>query len=111
MAAPDLEVDDRAAPTTFSVGGNDIMKPSAEQLTRLKAFYEAKVFSEVEMNALKEKVQDGKGVFLVLDARPREAFLAGHIRTALSVPLAEAAEAAKRLPPDRQYVTYCWSKT
>lgn len=87
------------------------MNPSPEQLAKLKAYYEAKVFSEVELNAVKKKVQDGKGVFLVLDARPREAFLAGHIRAALSVPLDQAAEAVKLLPADRQYVTYCWSKT
>ncbi len=32
------------------------MKPSPEQLTRLKAYYEAKLFSEVEINAVKHKV-------------------------------------------------------
>jgi rhodanese-related sulfurtransferase len=87
------------------------MKPSPEQLARLKAYYDAKVFSEVEINAVKKKVRDGKGVFIVLDARPRDAFLAGHIPGALSVPLDEAGEAVKTLPADRQYVTYCWSHT
>ncbi|OLC02689.1 MAG: hypothetical protein AUH78_20805 [Gemmatimonadetes bacterium 13_1_40CM_4_69_8] len=87
------------------------MKPSPEQLTRLKAYYEAKLFSEVEINAVKHKVQDGRGVFVLLDARPRDAFLTGHIPGALSVPLDQAAEAAKRLAADRQYVTYCWSHT
>jgi len=87
------------------------MKPSSEQLARLKAYYEAKVFTEVEINAVKKKVREGKGVFVVLDARPRDAFLAGHIPGALSVPLDQAGEAAKVLPPERQYVTYCWSHT
>ena len=50
------------------------MKPSADQLARLKAYYEAKVSSEVEINAVKHKVQEGKGVFVVLDARSRDAF-------------------------------------
>jgi rhodanese-related sulfurtransferase len=87
------------------------MKPSPEQLARLKAYYEEKVFTEVEINAIKKKVREGKGVYAVLDARPREAFLVGHIPGALSVPLDQAAEAVKVLPPERQYVTYCWSHT
>jgi rhodanese-related sulfurtransferase len=87
------------------------MKPSADQLARLKAYYEAKVSSEVEINAVKKKVEDGKGVFVVLDARSRDAFLAGHVRGALSVPLEQAAAAAKLLPVERQYVTYCWGHT
>ncbi|HYT05722.1 MAG TPA: rhodanese-like domain-containing protein [Gemmatimonadales bacterium] len=87
------------------------MKPSPEQLTRLKAYYEDKVFGEVEINAVKHKVQEGRGVFVLLDARPRDAFLAGHIPGALSVPLDQASDVVKVLSPDRQYVTYCWSHT
>ena len=87
------------------------MQPSSEQLARLKAYYEAKIFGEVEINAIKNKVQRGSAAFHVLDARPREAFLAGHIPGALSVPLDLAAEAVKVLPRDRQYVTHCWSHT
>ena len=87
------------------------MKPSPEQLALLKAYYETKLFGEVEINAVQHKVQDGRGVFVLLDARPRDAFLEGHVRGALSVPLDQAAEAARSLPADRQYVTYCWSHT
>jgi rhodanese-related sulfurtransferase len=87
------------------------MQPSPEQLSRLKAYYEAKVFGEVEINAIKKKVREGKGVFIVLDARPRDAFLAGHIPGALSVPLDQAQDAVTVLPPERQYVTYCWGHT
>jgi rhodanese-related sulfurtransferase len=87
------------------------MKPSPEQLARLKASYEDKLFSEVEINAVKEKVEQGRGVFVLLDARSRDDFLEGHIRGALSVPLAQAGAASTSLPADRQYVTYCWSHT
>ena len=87
------------------------MKASPEQLARLKAYYESKLFGEVEINAVKEKVQEGRGVFVLLDARSRGGFLAGHIQGALSVPVDQAAEAVKSLPKDRQYVTYCWSHT
>ena len=87
------------------------MKPSPEQLARLKASYENTLFSEVEINAVKQKVEQGRGVFVLLDARSRDDFLEGHMRGALSVPLGEAAAAATSLPVDRQYVTYCWSHT
>ncbi len=87
------------------------MKPSPEQLARLKSYYEDKLFGEVEISAVKDKVQKGRGVFVLLDARSRDGFLAGHIRGAMSVPLDQAAEAVKSLPADRQYVTYCWSHT
>ena len=87
------------------------MTPSPEQLAGLKAYYENKLFGEVEINAVKEKVHEGRGVFVLLDARSRDGFLAGHIRGALSVPLGQAVEAGKSLPADRQYVTYCWSHT
>src|SRR2546425_10624835 len=69
------------------------------------------LFGQVEINAVKHKVQDGRGVFVLLDARDRASFLAGHIPGALSVPLDQAAEAVKILAADRQYVTYCWSHT
>ena len=87
------------------------MKPSPQQLSRLKAYYDDKLFGEVELNAVKDKVEKGRGVFVLLDARSPDDFLAGHLRGALSVPLAQAAEAVKILPVDRQYVTYCWSHT
>jgi rhodanese-related sulfurtransferase len=87
------------------------MKPSPELLARLKEYYESKISDEVEINAVKKKVVEGKGIFLVLDARSRADFLKGHIRGALSVPLDQAVEAAKVLPVDRQYVTYCWGHT
>lgn len=87
------------------------MKPSPDQLSRLKTYYETKLFGEFEINAVEHKVQDGRGAFVVLDARPRDAFLQGHIPGALSVPLQQAAEAIKSLPAERQYVTYCWSHT
>jgi rhodanese-related sulfurtransferase len=87
------------------------VKPSPEQLARLKAYYEEKIFGEVEINAVKNKVKRGYAVFHVLDARDRESFLAGHIPGAFSVPLDQAEEAVKVLPVDGQYATYCWGHT
>lgn len=55
---------------------------------------------------LAEKLRRGDNV-LVLDTRPREEYLAGHIPGAVSVPLDELASAIRRLPKEREIVAYC----
>lgn len=47
------------------------------------------------------------GEVTILDVRPREEYLAGHIPGALSVPLEELEELLSRLPPDAEIVAYC----
>ncbi len=49
----------------------------------------------------------GKGDVVILDVRPHEEFLAGHIPGALSVPLEELDAALARLPKRKQVVAYC----
>ena len=48
-----------------------------------------------------------RGEVTVLDVRPREEYVAGHIPGAVSVPLAELAGYLDRLPGDREVVAYC----
>ena len=47
------------------------------------------------------------GEVTILDVRPREEYLAGHIPGALSVPLEELEELLARLPPEAEIVAYC----
>lgn len=49
----------------------------------------------------------GRGEVVILDVRPHEEFLAGHIPGALSVPLDQLDAALSRLPKRRQVVAYC----
>lgn len=49
----------------------------------------------------------GRGDVIILDVRPREEFLAGHIPGALSVPLDQLDAALARLPKRTQVVAYC----
>lgn len=49
----------------------------------------------------------GRGDVVILDVRPREEFLAGHIPGALSVPLDDLDAALARLPKRTQVVAYC----
>ena len=47
------------------------------------------------------------GEVTILDVRPREEYLAGHIPGALSVPLDELEEYLALLPPEAEIVAYC----
>lgn len=44
---------------------------------------------------------------VVLDVRPVEEYTAGHIKDAVSIPLAELERRLQELPPKRQVVAYC----
>jgi rhodanese-related sulfurtransferase len=47
------------------------------------------------------------GEVTVLDVRPREEYLAGHIPGAMSVPLSDLKARVRRLPKNRDVVAYC----
>lgn len=47
------------------------------------------------------------GQVTVLDVRPREEYLAGHIPGAISIPLGELADRLSELPTDQEVVAYC----
>lgn len=59
----------------------------------------------VGMDELIARMRSGKVV--ILDTRPAGEFAAGHIRGALSVPIAELKERLARLPKGKEYVAYC----
>ena len=59
----------------------------------------------VDRNDLLKRVKDG--VVTVLDVRPAEEYLAGHIPGALSVPLGQLKELLSKLPKDQEIVAYC----
>lgn len=59
----------------------------------------------VEEDALLERVR--QGAVTVLDVRPSEEYLAGHIPGAISVPLKELEHYLSKLPRNREIVAYC----
>ena len=59
----------------------------------------------VTREALRARARSGE--VTILDVRPREEYLAGHIPGALSVPLEELEELLTRLPPEAEIVAYC----
>ena len=48
-----------------------------------------------------------KGDVVLVDVRPEDEFLAGHIKGAKSIPLAELEDRLAELPSDREVVAYC----
>ena len=56
----------------------------------------------------KELMERAKaGTVLVLDVRPTEEYLAGHLPGAVSIPLAELTRRVGELPRDKEIVAYC----
>jgi rhodanese-related sulfurtransferase/predicted transcriptional regulator len=48
-----------------------------------------------------------KSKAVLLDVRPRQEFEAGHLRSAINVPIDELKDRLGELPRDRQIITYC----
>lgn len=75
-----------------------------DEITR--AFLEARITMEpVDRTLLAERVRSGE--VTVLDVRPTEEYLAGHIPGAVSIPLDQLEERLAELPSDREIVAYC----
>ncbi len=75
-----------------------------DEITR--EFLEARNTMEpVDRDLLVERVRSGK--VTVLDVRPAEEYLAGHIPGAVSIPLEQLEERLAELPSDREIVAYC----
>jgi rhodanese-related sulfurtransferase/DNA-binding MarR family transcriptional regulator len=75
-----------------------------DEITR--EFLEARNTMEpVDRTLLVERVRTGE--VTVLDVRPAEEYLAGHIPGAVSIPLDQLEERLAELPSDREIVAYC----
>lgn len=61
--------------------------------------------AQMTRDELRARAQAGD--VLVLDVRPLEEYLAGHIPGALSIPVGELSERIGELPQDAQVVVYC----
>jgi rhodanese-related sulfurtransferase len=80
-----------------------------DDVRKNRDFFADKLRAEKQKADAVKKVKEGKGDFLLLDTRPREAFEQAHIPGAWSVPLAEIPSLASKLPRERELVTYCWN--
>ena len=68
-------------------------------------FRERDALEPVTRAELRRRVKDG--VVTVLDVRPQDEYLAGHIAQAVSIPLRELANRLREIPKHREIVAYC----
>ena len=68
-------------------------------------FHERDAMEPVSRRELARRLKDGLAT--VLDVRPSDEFAAGHVRTAVNIPLAELRRRLGELPKDREIVAYC----
>lgn len=74
-------------------------------------WFRSKLAAEKSKHDVVQKVKEGRGDFVLLDARDLEAFERSHIPGALPMPAAEVQSRAAALTPDREHVIYCWNRT
>jgi len=68
-------------------------------------FDDPKRLEPVDKRKLLKRAKAGE--VIILDVRPRDEYLAGHIPFARSVPLHELKKSIAQLPEDREIVAYC----
>ena len=74
-----------------------------------REFFESRETMEpIDSGVLLERVALGE--VTMVDVRPRDEYLAGHLAGAISMPLAEIGGRLDELPRDRQIVAYCRSR-
>ncbi len=75
-----------------------------EQL--INAFFKSRDELEpVDRNELLERLKTGRAI--LIDVRPKEEYLSGHIPGAISIPIKELESRLKELPCDVEIVAYC----
>ncbi len=84
---------------------------SPEDIEANRDYFAAKLRAERQKFDVVRKVREGKGDFLLLDIRGRQAFERGHIPGAWCLPADEVDALAAQLPRDRELVAYCWHHT
>ena len=70
--------------------------------------FEARLALETDAADVGSALAAGDDDFWVLDVRSREAYAAGHVAGAVSLPYAEIDAAALDALPGRLLVVYCW---
>ena len=84
-------------------------KTVAELRDIAKSFMDQRLVIEpISASELLSKIHDAD--IVVIDVRPKEEFLNGHILGAVSIPLAELNDKIKDLPVDKEIVAYCRGK-
>lgn len=91
----------------FLVALRDLARSRLAEVSRIVADYFAARDALEPVGRAELVERAARGEVVILDVRPHEEFLAGHIPGALSVPLDQLEAALSRLPKRREIVAYC----
>jgi rhodanese-related sulfurtransferase/DNA-binding HxlR family transcriptional regulator len=99
----------------YALAGEDVLAlwlalrdASAARLAEVERAARDYLGEEVEAIGREELVDRlGRGDVVLVDVRPTEEFVAGHIEGARSIPLDELEQRIAELPADREIVAYC----
>ncbi|MCX7273202.1 MAG: metalloregulator ArsR/SmtB family transcription factor [Burkholderiales bacterium] len=80
---------------------------SSPALGRLVDAYRRSTDTQPPVSADELQALTAAGSVTLIDVRPVEEFEAGHLRQAISLPLARIEAAARDLPADREVIAYC----
>jgi rhodanese-related sulfurtransferase len=90
----------------------NFMPPSQEKM--MKDFYATEVATSISPADFVSSPGNGNAGFLAVDLRSRQAYEAGHLITAINIPVEamdsqQVIAAFSKLPKDKPIVTYCYS--
>jgi rhodanese-related sulfurtransferase/DNA-binding transcriptional ArsR family regulator len=68
-------------------------------------FHERDALEPVSRRELSQRLRDG--LVTVLDVRPGDEYAAGHVPTAINIPLRELTRRLRQIPKNREVVAYC----
>ena len=83
------------------------MEAPANQSRLQKEWFQHKLAAVKSKAEVADKLKSGTQDFVLLDSRDRAAYDKDHLPGALPMPLAEVAQLAADLDPQREYVVYC----
>ncbi len=75
--------------------------------TSLAVWAAAAEFQQMEPAELKKLIESKKTDFIVLDAQPKGAYDAGHVKGAINLPWAPELKSPKNLPKNKTLIIYC----
>ncbi|MHB8337624.1 MAG: ArsR/SmtB family transcription factor [Ignavibacteriaceae bacterium] len=82
---------------------------TAELREAVKSFLEERsVLEPISLKELQSKIK--KSDITIIDVRPKEEYLNGHLPGAVSIPMSELKSKIKNLPVDKEIIAYCRGK-
>ncbi|MCL5027390.1 MAG: metalloregulator ArsR/SmtB family transcription factor [Bacteroidetes bacterium] len=84
-------------------------KSTAELREAVKSFLEERsVLEPISLKELQSKIK--KSDITIIDVRPKEEYINGHLPGAVSVPMSELKSKIKNLPAGKEIIAYCRGK-